>query len=345
MSATNGTVNSIKGTSTLVRARFGPGMLLHHDDLEQLNAYTRDLSRLMFRSLFGCGVVCGLVVKPPETKCGKLVVTVGAGLALDCDGDPVYLPKDQSLAIDEECDPNLTSPLWVILCGNTKCCAPRTSTCASDDDESPSVCTRERDGFEIRIVSKPPKCTCGGLEQQGTVQPKNGAPQLAKDFGTPGLEDRCKCADPTLPCYVDHYDGKCGCCRDEGSGSDCNCDCILLARLMMVVDGTGRRWAVDHSVRCFVRPVLMRDPQVEIEQKAVTKAVDEQNKAFMEQNKAAEDRKKAEEDLIKAEQERKSAAEDRLKTEEQAKNVAMALREVVKPPKKSSKATAKSRQR
>ena len=51
-------------------------------------------------------------------------------------------------------------PLWVVLCGTEKCCAPRTSVCASDEDESPSVCTRERDGYEIRIVRNRPHCVC-----------------------------------------------------------------------------------------------------------------------------------------------------------------------------------------
>ena len=67
-------------------------MLLQHEDLEQLNVYTRELNRLMFRSLFGCGVVCGLVVGT-DVKCGKVNVTVGSGLALDCQGDPIYVPQ------------------------------------------------------------------------------------------------------------------------------------------------------------------------------------------------------------------------------------------------------------
>lgn len=260
MSGTKVTVNSIKGTSTLVRARFGPGMLLHHEDLEQLNTYTRELSRLMFRSLFGCGVVCGLVVTT-EQKCGKVYVTVGAGLALDCNGDPVYLPKDQRLAIDEECDPNIPRQMWVVLCGTTKCCAPRPSTCGSDDDESPSVCTRERDGFEIRIVSERPKCICGCPE------PENSAAAPGTNAVAPVTEDVCKCVKPELPCYRDHYDGTCGCCCDGGPDCNCDCDCILLASLRKT-DNTEHPWTVDHRVRRFVRPVLMRDPQVEKEEQA-----------------------------------------------------------------------------
>src|SRR3954452_1382938 len=103
-----------KGPSTLARAKFGPGMLLQHDDLEQLSVYTRDLNRLMFRSLFGCGVVCGLVVVTGKTKCDDLLVTVGCGLALDCSGDPVYVPSPQSIEIEPACISNETKKLWVV---------------------------------------------------------------------------------------------------------------------------------------------------------------------------------------------------------------------------------------
>jgi hypothetical protein len=224
-------------------------MLLLHEDLEQLNVYTRELNRLVFRSLFGCGVVCGLVVTT-EQKCGQGRITVGAGLALTCDGDPIYVPRDQSLAIDEECDPNLKSPLWVVLCATVKCCAPRTSMCPSDDDETTPLCTREREGWEIRVVSEEPKCVC-----------RCKPPDDSKE--TVLKETECKCLAPITDCYEDHYEGKCSCeCPDCTGGC---CDCVLLARLERP-DPAQPEWTADHRVRRFVRPVLMRDPQVWIEQ-------------------------------------------------------------------------------
>jgi|SRR5262245_38335668 len=240
-----------KRPSTLVRAKFGPGMLLQHDDLEQLNVYTRDLNRLMFRSLFGCGVVCGLVVGT-EVKCGKVNVTVDSGLALDCQGDPIYVPQPQSIVLDEQCTPDIPTPLWVVLCGTVKCCSPRTSMCASDEEEMASVCTREREYFEIRIVRARPPCVCGCPEPD------------PRDPVQAFFDDKCKCVNPAHKCYADHYAGKCG-CNDDGAG--CECDCVLLARL----DRTGSDpehpiWTADHRVRRFVRPVLMRDPQAEIEE-------------------------------------------------------------------------------
>ena len=253
MNRTNNTVGSgAKGISTLMRARFGPGMLLQHDDLEQLNSYTRDLNRLMFQSLFGCGVICGLKVTVPKEKtCGKVMITVGAGVALGCSGDPVYVPKDQTFALDENCDPSLKGPLWVVLYGTVKCCEPRTAMCSSDDDDALSVCTRERDGYEIRVVSKWPECVCGCPEPKDKEDPQV-------------IETGCKCVKPDLSCYKDHYEGTCGCNCDQCGDGDSKC--ILLARLDLKADNS--EWTVDHRVRRFIRPVLMRDPVVEAEEKA-----------------------------------------------------------------------------
>lgn len=233
-----------KSMSTLVWPKFGPGMLLEHGDLELLPAYTRDLNRMMVRALFGCGVVCGLKVDA-VSHCGNVRITVECGLAIDCQGDPVYVPKTQVFDLDGECDATVEGPLWVVLCGTSKCCAPRVSMCATDEDETPPVCTRERDAFEIRVLDAPVGCGC--LEARpDPITRTNG----------------CKCVDPSLSCYEKHYSGVCGC--KDGDCDCCDCDCIVLAR----VDATGeteKPWQADHSVRRFVRPVLMRDPLVEME--------------------------------------------------------------------------------
>jgi len=261
MNNTNEPVGSAKGLATLQRARFGPGMLLQHEDLEQLNTYTRDLSRLLFQSFFGCGVVCGLKVSG-LVDCGELKVTVQKGLALACSGDPVYVPEEKSAQTDKDkFDPTKDTQAWVALCATTKCCAPRTTTCCSDDDEASSDCTREKDGFEIRIYKTRPDCGCGCPPAKDTYPPgtaKDTYPSGA--VPNQGKENLCKCADPTDPCYKDHYAGTCGCSCGECSGCDCNC--ILLARLYKT-DDTKIPWKADHKVRRFIRPLLMVDPQIE----------------------------------------------------------------------------------
>lgn len=256
MNKQNVTVASHKEKSTLVRPKFGPGMLLQHEDLDLMSTYTQELSRLMFRSLFGCGVICGLVVKT-QSACGKIDVIVEAGVGLDCSGYPIYVQREQRFTLDDKCDSMPKGPLWVVLCGTTTCCAPRTSLCASDDDEATAVCTRERDGFEIRVVGgERPKCTCSCPGQDDNTT--SGSAEVRYD-----KESICKCVDPCSPYYVDHYAGKCSC--SCGDCSDCECKCILLARLKKCNGGETVEWDVDHSVRRFIRPVLMRDPQVEIE--------------------------------------------------------------------------------
>ena len=87
------------GSSGIERPLFSPGLLLEDEDLTAGVNYTRELSRLLFRSLFGCGVICGLEVKG-ELFCKRqqLRVTVGPGLALDGAGNPMQVTKSVPLA-------------------------------------------------------------------------------------------------------------------------------------------------------------------------------------------------------------------------------------------------------
>lgn len=258
MTGSTSKVPSAKGTSTLVRPRFGPGMLLQHDDLDLLTGYTRELSRLMFRSLFGCGVICGLEVTH-EPNCGQDVIVVSAGVGLVCAGDPIQVPRSQPIVIDENCETNPNDVLWVVLCATVKCCGPRPSMCASDDDEAASACTRERDGYEIRVLPKRPKCACY-CEPPEKPDPAKTAGTSAATTVTKTEEEpaahTCACG-PQDGCYEDHYEGVCDCDCEGGDGC---CDCIVLARLLKATDGDVTTWTPDHSVRRFIRPVLMRDP-------------------------------------------------------------------------------------
>jgi hypothetical protein len=266
MSGSNITFPSKQGMSTLVRPKFAPGMLLQHEDLDQLSAYTRELNRLMFRSLFGCGVICGLVVKP-EQNCGQDCITIGAGLGLDCAGDPIHVPRDQRIVLDENCVPNPNDVLWVVLCAKIKCCAPRTPMCPSDEGEPESMCTREREAFEIRVVPERPKCACSCVPEDEAAADGN-VDEGQRNVVRADKESDCYCVDPTLPCYADHYAGKCGCDCDDCGGAVCCCDCVILARLDKVDDDGNVSWTADHSVRRFIRPVLMRDPQAFAEKAA-----------------------------------------------------------------------------
>jgi hypothetical protein len=285
---TGTTLSCVKGTSTLVRPKFGPGMLLQADDLDAQTTYTRDLSRLLFRSLFGCGVVCGLDVIPSIDKCGDLTVKVRAGVALGCDGDPIYVPKAQSVTVGDCKDDELPDPpLWVLLCATSKCCAPRPASCGCDDDAPTSTPTRVRDCFEIRVVSELPKCVCCYQADQDDDNGHNEAGDIQEKEGW-ARADRCPCGR-TDGCYADHYAGKCTCCDDCSDDGTCDCNCVLLAKLSKDEDDDG--WTADHCVRRFVRPIFMRDPLCEPEDAEVPAMIAEA--MVREQRPVARAKKKA----------------------------------------------------
>ena len=215
-----------EGRSTLVKPKFGPGMLLQHEDLELQSTHTQELNRLMLRSLFGCGVVCGLTVTVNETRSE---VTVEAGVAIDSNGDPIEVPDREVIDVSGDCQEN---EQWVVLSGATKLCVPRTTTCASDDEPT-SHATREICVYEIRLETNRPERICQCKKQE--------------------LDD-----EPVEGCYDSHINGECDCTSDGCSDQDRKR--ILLARLYEEVVGQVRQWKVDHSVRRFVRPKLLGDP-------------------------------------------------------------------------------------
>jgi hypothetical protein len=232
MSGANTPIARVKGNSKLVTPKFGPGMLLQHEDLEALHVYTRDLSRLLMRSLFGCGVVCGLRIQVLD-DCGMTLV-VHPGIALNCAGDPIHVPSAQKMKIDEAQQLEGPDPAWIVLCARTKCCGPRQAACGCDDDEPQTTCTRERIGFEITVTRTRPEDACG-----------------CEPYATEHMST-CQCVDPNHPCYADHYKGICGCQCEDCSGG---CGCVILGQLTR----SGDWWEIDYDYRRFVRPVLVRD--------------------------------------------------------------------------------------
>ena len=121
-----------------------------------------------------------------------------------------------------------------------------------------------------------PKCGCGCPPRSGDVgtpvpqpdeppaQPvfakkqgaKEGRTNVAAATNAPP-SDPCWCAIPNSECYKDHYNGICACnCAD----CDCDSEWVVLAALKDTGTDEAPSWKPDHSVRRFVRPVLMRDP-------------------------------------------------------------------------------------
>jgi hypothetical protein len=265
------------GTSGLVRPRYAPGQMLQDDDLTQAVTYTRELNRLLLRSLLGCGVICGLVVSVEE-KCGKVVISIAPGVALDCAGSALALTAAQSFVLDPSCKPLPEPPdsICVVIRGHDRSCLPRVASCGCDDDTGT---TRINEGYELRLVTNCPDCGCGcdskatppAAAPPAETPTTPGTPKAAKKTaanslataggGTPAVD--CACVDPADPCYADHYAAKCSCCVD--------CEWVTLARVFHTTlpNATVKTWEVDHSVRRLIRPVLMKDAQAEADVKRI----------------------------------------------------------------------------
>src|SRR5262245_15337200 len=139
-------VASAEGMSSLVRPFFSPGLLLEDDDLNASVAYTRNMVRLLFRTLFGCGVICGLkVTAQPECENRKIGIKVEKGVALDCIGNPIEIPSAQTILYDPECD-RFPSHLWVAVCYTEKPCRPKDVSCSVEGTGGVAH-TRSRDAF------------------------------------------------------------------------------------------------------------------------------------------------------------------------------------------------------
>jgi hypothetical protein len=237
----------------LERPRYSPGLILEDSDLTSAVEYGRSLTRLMFRNLFGCGVVCGLLVSVKK-ECG-LTVTIAPGLALDGCGDPIEVPRPVEITLDsaevEALEGKPQGPeraqFWVVLCGKEKMCAPRALVCDSDEFDGAAQPTRIRAHAEVSLVDKRPECVCACRPGTEPVQ----------------QDANLALADDEVDCHLDH-ESRTECAPDCGCGTACACGCCLLLAHVYFGErnAAGQMlWAVrNRGVRRFIRPKLLPDP-------------------------------------------------------------------------------------
>jgi hypothetical protein len=286
--------SSIKYPGSLVRPRFEPGLLLLDEDLTAIVDHTRALSRPLFRSLFGCGVICGFRITA-KVECGNLYVTVAQGVALDCCGDPIEMCEPQTLGI--LCAEKLPDYLWVKIRRSPRDhnCAPRDVVCPSDDSEAPCRPTRAKDCFELTLTPEEPKDECGCPPVQTDAKtattedtPASAAAPPSRTAGTPltepavahvsepgaaieaaaprtapaGSDSAAPVPPPPAPepadyeCHIPHYCGVCAC------GCECGEGWVVLAKIGTKPFDREHPDArnVDYRVRRFIRPQLAADP-------------------------------------------------------------------------------------
>lgn len=239
----------VSGDGTLLRPRYSRGLLLEDDDLTAAVSYTRDFVRLMFRSMFGCGVICGLDVDAEYICNGsKLSIAVKPGIGLDCLGNPIEVCNPQPLIYDPKCLP-FRSPLWVLACYVEKCARPRDVSCSQDED-SQVVQTRVHSRYQLKVVDTRPKCACSCEKAEPAAA--NPDHQCCDNAGTTTIPTTPTTNEPEdeCACYKKHNAGICDC--------TCGCTCIVIAKITLDPPGQNAGITVDDTkVRRFIRPALL----------------------------------------------------------------------------------------
>jgi hypothetical protein len=261
--------HAVAMTGLLERPLYAPGLILEDADLTAAVDYTRQLNRLLFGALFGCGVICGLTVTV-DTDC-DLQVTVDPGLALDGCGDPIQLVRPATLTLGRadhvlpgrDGEPPERKSFWITLCGKEKPCAKRALVCDGDGFDAASAPTRARSLAEVSISFDRPDCICEcrprppgdrtPFDVDGFVEallPKRMRVREGQDETPEPRED---------PCQTDH-NTRVACAADCGCGSACSCGCCVLLALVYWFEAE-QAWGVIHNgVRRFVRPAMLPDP-------------------------------------------------------------------------------------
>jgi hypothetical protein len=146
--------------SSIEAVKFKDGMIVTAEDLQAAMQYPVAMFQALVRAYFGCGIVCGLELKPErgageKDDCddGKgrkdartFVVCINKGVALDCHGFPLELcgPIKLDLTPDPcSCEPP-PKEVCIAIKRITSDEAPR-DVCGCHTDEPRFQCSRVRD--------------------------------------------------------------------------------------------------------------------------------------------------------------------------------------------------------
>lgn len=139
------------------------GMLLDDADFRDEQEYHTQKRRLLNRMLHGSGVVCGLALEKMDDK----TLTISCGLALDCSGCEIFVPRDFKIPVPQPgsvpAAPCAPPP------GDTTICYRIRIACTEQDsdlkqvqlpgggcDDKTCKATRKREGFCVKFE----RCEC-----------------------------------------------------------------------------------------------------------------------------------------------------------------------------------------
>lgn len=249
-------------TTSTKATLFTDGMVITADDLSTAMVYPLDMMRALNRAYFGCGIVCGLSV---EAGASTGVFTLKPGLALDCAGYPVQVPRDTP--VDVAADPCETSDT-----GNYYLAISRTT-----------IAEKPRDDTEICESTKAPKVAYSRLSE---------ATRICL-FATDNLPN--KCCDPNAAAGLNT--STCDCLK-QCTEDECYPDesWIVVARIN--IDDEDNITLVDDFTPRYVKPIhcactssydLMQDEAISANAQALGKmsASDKARQTTLADNKKA----------------------------------------------------------
>lgn len=140
--------------TTIESVTFRDGMIVTADDLDAAMRYPTSLLLTVNRAFFGCGVVCGLELRPKST--GGWVLCVDPGVAIDCRGYPIELCSSVELDLSPEacaCEPP-PDKVCIAVKRTTSDAAPR-DACGCDLDAPQFDCRRVRDHVVVKVFTEP----------------------------------------------------------------------------------------------------------------------------------------------------------------------------------------------
>ena len=199
---------SLEHAIRTTRLRWFTGRFITARDLTDEQEYHLDRHRLHNRLLHGWGTVCGLGVHPHDrADCAHEWVWVDAGIAIDCHGREIILPRRE--AVRWAVDPSRTTSedALAILCLRYDECQTEplpaiVGDCAHGTVTEPGRVV-ERWQLEVHLVTDDPNEPWAGLLHPGTGR----KPECGDDCADP--ECRGDCAGPA-PCGDDCLEPVCG---------------------------------------------------------------------------------------------------------------------------------------
>jgi hypothetical protein len=159
--------------TTIEAVTFRDGMIVTADDLDAAMRHPTSLLLTVFRAFFGCGVVCGLALRPKQAGGGGWVLCVDRGVAIDGHGYPIELCTAVELDLSPEaCACELPPGQVCVAVRRTTSDEAPHDACTCDLDEPRFDCRRVRDHVVVKAFTEPELKALGDRVCQRTAEDK-----------------------------------------------------------------------------------------------------------------------------------------------------------------------------